>query len=134
MTTQEATREMTDNEVTEAYFRALGWKRFKDRRDDGSGHGRNENVTGWVDSDGEEWYDLPNILESNSAFTEHVLEVMEGEGYKLSICEINQTSRGSYTAFIWSGTRVTKAEEIKDNNIFRAAVIAATRYFEEKSK
>ncbi|KKN38550.1 hypothetical protein LCGC14_0752450 [marine sediment metagenome] len=128
---------MTDNEVTEAYFRAMGWKRFKDRRDDGSGHGRNENVTGWVDSDGEEWYDLPNILESNSAYIREVADVMEGEGCRLFIW---QPATDPYSV-VWSipdlregCNKVVGREPVIKNNTSRAAVIAATRYFEEKSK
>ena len=128
---------MTDNEITEAYFRAREWKRFKDRRDDGSGHGRNENVTGWVDSDGKEWYDLPNILESNSAYIREVADVMEGEGYVLFVVQDRALS-GIVKAVEWRqdralGIQICARQEIKNNNIPRAAVIAATRYFEEKT-
>ena len=67
---------------------------------------------------------LPNITQHYPDFKKWVLEKMEGEGYEPEIEE---------GKFYWVlGNNAEPAEEIKDNEILRAAVIAATRYFEAK--
>ncbi len=104
----------TDEELAARYFKALGWT----PRADGE----------WFDSNGNWKERLPNILEHYPDFKKWVLEVMEGEGYGYSIDYCfqwgNEFSDNARLKFI--------REEIKSNNILHAAVIAATRYFEEK--
>jgi len=114
---------MTDNEITEAYFVARGWWKKTE--------GYN---LGWYGVDDYHGTPLPNILESYPAFKQHVLEVMGEEGFSYDIIS-NTTKLVKF--FMWygqfEGHPVLRdyIAEIKDNNILHAAVIAATRYFNE---
>lgn len=112
---------MTDNDIKEAYFKARGWWEHESQYDGSYWWDKNGNSTHipvLPDS-------LPNILEHYPDFKEHVLEVMLRDYYKLTVYGGSVTWRGA-----WDYQK--EIEEIKDNNILHAAVIAATRYFEEK--
>ena len=122
---------MTDTEITEAYFVARGCFIKQQIRKEGENKFKMRDY--WCLPDGEfiEWddYGLPKILESYSAFKEHVLEVMGGENFRLtmSFSEVSWiTLKGPFL------DRVSIGEKIKGNDILHAAVIAATRYFEGK--
>lgn len=99
---------MKDNEIVEAYFKAYG-----------------------VNPNFPHSLKLPNILDHYPAFKEHVLEVMEGEGYgfRVNFAEIVWREN---QGFMEDRNKETLSELFLDNNILHAAVIAATRYFEEK--
>lgn len=113
---------MTDNEITEAYFKALGWVYLSIlTADDRDGY------FGWVNLEGEE-VKLPNILESNSAFIREVLEVMHNESITM---EANTNSKQLHWQK-WGKNTEFWVEPIHDNDIPRAAVLAATRYWEGK--
>lgn len=116
----------SDNEITEAYFKALGWL-FVDYEMGVEAY--------WESPDGKTDYTLPNILESYSAFKREVLEVMAFNRYRFIIDKLI-VGGVPHTFAKWlhkaAGEYPVYKEIIKDNNIFRAAVIAATRYFEEK--
>lgn len=102
---------MTDNEIIYAYFKA----RFNLKE--------NEVIP---------IYSSYSILESFPDFKREVLEVMEGEGYFLILDKRRALwiAKENYDVAIdevfWN--------TIKDNEILRAAVIAATRYFKDKKK
>lgn len=121
---------MTNNEIIEAYFRARGWEQVMSIHE---GDYLEENPY-WKNPNGFERKDLPNILESYSAFKEHVLEVMEGEGYGFSIEYEWDDNNGSVRSWYWINHKYGDfAKEIEDNNILHAAVIAATRFWESKN-
>lgn len=117
---------LTNQEIIEVYFKALGWKAYTHPM---AGFGYLK------DKEGNRHKTLPNILESFPDFKEHVLGVMEGEGWEFIIED---------GVFFWvrllpeskceHNPRHTEdiSEETKDNNILHAAAIAATRYLEEK--
>ena len=136
---------LADWKIKEAYFKARGLLKIHEEENgkylmfDGSISGRifAKNRTTIPST---HFKFLPNILESYSAFKEHVLEVMAAEDrypyitYKDDFRQIfiwgrkcDFAGRGKYLNM--SGI---KGEEMKDNNILHAAVIAATRYWEEK--
>ena len=102
---------------TEKYFRAIGCKPKP--------HAYNS----WNDPAGKRlcMSGLPDITQSFADFKLHVLEKMEGEKFSLNleddggnICWRNPLP---FTE-IW--------QDVIDNEILEAAVVAATRYFEEK--
>lgn len=132
---------MTD--IVERYFLALGWLRVK----------RHEFYAGvrlgdapceylWVEKyeevrkpDPKYYADLPNILESFPAFKEFVLERMEGGGYSYYIADVMSEASGYEWGkeLSWQNKGHSEYNElIIDNEILKAAVIAATRYWEEK--
>jgi len=107
---------MTDNSITEAYFVARGFRKM------------HIDSAMWKLPNGTAFgLELPNILTSYPDFKEHVLEVMGEDGWVLEI----------ENEWVWwklpdRPTMPQLTHEIKSNNILHAAVIAATRYFEEK--
>ncbi|KKK47777.1 hypothetical protein LCGC14_3151790, partial [marine sediment metagenome] len=105
--------------ITEAYFKARGWTLDSLKYP----------YMGWFDWEGRKYSDLPNILESFPAFKEHVLEVMEEEEHSL---EIVGYKKGMGVR--WKGWEHMKvySQLVKDLNFLHAAVIAATKYWEEK--
>lgn len=112
------TTQLRHPKETEAFFRALGWKK-------NSAGIWTYPVEGLVNRD--YGFQLPNITESMSAFNEHVAKVMEEDGYKIEIVLpylywINRET---------DGMRHIKAE-ITKGEILLAAVVAATRYLEGK--
>lgn len=128
---------MTDNEITEAYFVARGRRKIKSHALSLGYRFMILEEEVWVEHDdlskireGDAYYNfLPSILESYSAFKEHVLERMENEEYTLQFVDYKKGM-----GVRWKGWEHMKVytEVIKDLEILRAAVIAATRYFEEK--
>ena len=108
---------MTNNEITEAYFVARGFK-------------QRENSAMWRDSQGKAFgIELPNILKSFPDFKREVLEVMEEEEHSL---EIVGYKKG--IGVRWKGWEHMKvySQLVKDLNFLHAAVIAATRYWESR--
>jgi len=130
---------MTDNDITEAYFVARGWewkKYLKDPLDYWYWEFNGKAVSEYSRHENYSYSYLPNILESYPDFKQHVLEVMDFEEYRLLINELI-VGGVPHTYLDWSRKRLAGEypfykEIIKDNNILHAAVIAATRYFEEK--
>ena len=136
-------KEMTKQQIIENYFKALGWEWKKTRTNasfpitDGSGEGNfigdewcwclNGNKVGEsrkVNPDvTPRKSDLPNITESFSAFKKWVIEEMDRRGWKL-------TNSGRFVQWMPKKSQPVGGlyEEIKDNEILSAAVIAATEY------
>ena len=123
---------MTPTEITEAYFKARGWTysliiyahNLAIGEDRPSHLWCSPAIKGQTRSSRYKLKGLPNILESFSAFKEHVLEVMGEEGFTVAIM---------FGDFMWVSKKKDSLEEpIKDNDILTAAVLAATRYFESK--
>lgn len=117
---------MTDTEIIERYFVARGW--YHRTYDDHA-----PRIYLWYLPDGKNFgVELPPILTDFQAFKEHVLEVMDGDGFYVTIAL--STSGGLY--LIWANSflkgKVAFSEVIKNNNILHAAVISATGYFEGK--
>ena len=126
--------ELSDNNIIENFFIARGWT-YSSYADHPAG------LFQWFAPDKSKLEDglkdLPNILESYSAFKEHVLEVMGEEGWKLLIeddtffwIRLLPESECSHTPRHTEDFGV----EIKSNNILHDAVIAATSYFNSKEK
>lgn len=108
---------MTDNEIIERYFQARGWVECQED------YGVSEF---WLAPDCNNFDELPNILESFPAFKQYVLEPMGEEGIKMLV---------TFNSVRWQkakGGAVIDYEIYKDNNILHAAVIAATKYWEQK--
>ena len=107
--------------ITEKYFRAIGWKPkpFSSVCPDAWG----PKETSAADA-----CSLPNITQSFPDFKKWVLEKMEGEKMHLLLC-----LPGSV---VWGRDSIKdytqEAEYIVDNEILEAAVVAATTYFEGK--
>ncbi len=112
---------MTDNEIIERYFKARGWKPKKLM-------GGLIPTGDWLDPDNNLYESLPNILIDFSAFKREVLEPMQGEEYCLEVDGLHGCV--SWFDDPFDGPRYD--EVIEDNEILRAAVIAATRYLENK--
>jgi len=121
---------MTDTEITEAYFKARGWtyesnainKYFWWMPDKQLGR----QVTYGLE--------LPPILTDYPVFKEHVLEVMGEETGKDGKQNYQLAFDGS-VAWWWTesyGVISEYRERDAEGHILRAAVIAATRYFEGK--
>ena len=105
--------------TTENYFKALGWEKIKG---------------GWRSPETETeliWSvtSLPNITQSYPDFKKWVLEKMEGEGWRYEI----EDGTGYWMKYIEEECCGSLEHVIKDNEILEAAVIAATRYWEEKN-
>lgn len=115
------TNTMTDNEITEEYFKALGMR---------------VPIVTKTDEWGQTKTTLPlgrpiNILESFSAFDEFVQRVMAERNYRMYVTLLDH---GGYkVGWKHSYTGDPFEEIIFDRKIPRAAVIAATRYFKEKN-
>ena len=109
---------MPDNEIIERYFKARGWE-FTDTIMPAYWRLPNRGIIPY----GSE----PNILESFPDFKEHVLEPMGEEGC-IGLIEAMDCDPPRLF-FVWDFGEGASNEEIKDNNILHAAVIAATRYF-----
>ena len=98
-----------------------------------------EEYSEWVEGvnaylvDGE-WVrnDRYDLTQSYPDFKKFVLEKMEREGFRMNIVHQNQTSRGLVPICQWLGIHPDPIEEIKDNEILEAAVIAATEYWRQK--
>ena len=114
---------MTNNEITEAYFVARGWERLVTKHKYGC------DSIQWISPGRNFFYFLPNILESFPDFKREVLEVMEEEEHSL---EIVGYKKGMGVR--WKGWEHMKvySQLVKDLNFLHAAVIAATKYWEEK--
>ena len=119
--------ECKDRDIIERYFVALGWKQSK--------NGLVGNVVvksgDWFSGFPETYKELPPILTDFPTFKEHVLEVMEEEDYKFNLVHLVYGG----PLFEWidideEPCKKSLREPIENNNIFHAAVIAATRYFE----
>ena len=141
---------MTNNELTEAYFLALGakWKRIPKSslsRGDYSKWGwflggrlissASEVHCGEVKAkNADACVKFPSILESYPAFKEHVLEVMEGEFWPQIKILASRIDKSYQLFWVWTCIKNKEAfiQEIKSNNILHAAVISATRYWESK--
>ena len=112
-----ANEEKSNQAVCEAYFKARGWE-FKSTPMHESFY--------WEDADLNSHGDtLPNILESFPDFKREVLEVMRKEGKEL---EVKRCKNGFFMVF-WD---YLCREKIINDEILKAAVIAATRYWESK--
>jgi len=110
---------MTDTGIMEQYFKARGWDRVK----------KPPHV--WVKDKVLVWayVELPPILTDFPAFKQHVLEVMGKERLHLYVNTYEE-----YNEVNWRGKcgEAVAWENIDNNNILHAAVIAATRYWKEK--
>ena len=110
-------------DVTEKYFRALGWVQCE-------GHDALMSLPYWEAPETLQGTltleQLPNITQSYPDFKKFVLEKMEGDYFVLIVMS---------TFIEWKNMEVENSsytKTIKDNEILEAAVIAATRYFENK--
>ena len=116
---------MTDQQITEAFFVARG-KCGEYIFKDGLWIAPNSQPVSCV----EFMPNAPDILNSYPDFKREVLEVMEEEwGLSLFVSSIWVEWRGIDKAY--NDIRIRTA--LKDNNILHAAVIAATRYWENKN-
>jgi len=104
--------------VTENYFKALGWELRVHKISGNDNWWTQEGV--WVGRL------LPNITQSFPDFKKWVLEKMEGEGFTPSMNYCFQWENDFHES---RGLRFIR-EIIKDNEITWAAVEAATKYFE----
>lgn len=134
--------EITDNDIVESYFKALGaeWKPFMKESELWHWgwilHNEPEPIRGrtWSKPDCVAYsenveHPFPNILDSFPDFKKWVLEVMGEEGYVLT----SSGNQWAYWLYLMDAEHPIFDEPIKDNNILHAAVIAATRYLEGKN-
>jgi hypothetical protein len=121
---------MNKQQAIEEYFKALGFKWGVLPK---MLHGTEKDVWCWMSK--KEGYktqfkELPNITQHYPDFKKWVLDKMEGEGMRFEIVGyVAQFYKGSALFF---DKDTVAYEEIKDNEILEAAVIAATRYWEGK--
>ena len=117
---------MTKQQITENYFRELGWKRRTNTENDYPS-------CLVMNSQGMYLNNYPDITESFSAFKKWVIEEMERLGYELTCgngaCWAGPIEKPESFAF---KSRHYIEEPIIDNEILSAAVIAATRFLESE--
>ena len=104
--------------TTEKYFRALGWEEIKGGW---RSLGSETELTWSVTS-------LPNITQSYPDFKKWVLEKMAGEGFYYEFDGLHGCVEWRKEPF----DEPVFEELIENKEILEAAVIAATRYWEEK--
>ena len=117
----------------EQYFLALGWEKREKilTSDDNFDEGRIiDRITRWFNPDGLHMgRDLPDLIDHFPSFIKWVIQKMEGEGFSLYMSPNALAWREDDAPF---GCRHSH-QDIKDNEITLAAVIAATRVWESKN-
>lgn len=120
---------MTNQERTEKYFRALGWKP------------KDQNKLCWFDSGGNLTQSLPNICENEPEFQGHVGKVMEENELFLEVRYFDDIPYACWCKQVASGVpgmddvfhmEVVYKCEMTNNLILPAAVDAAIDYLESK--
>lgn len=122
--------------LIERYFRALGWE-FHPRHPHAFTH--------WTTNIGEEILtkynigdeakDLPNILEHFPSFRQFVIEEMHNRNITLEVNTNAKRLRWKRWGFKEADGRIYEwPNEIKDNDIPRAAVEAACEYLEKEKE
>ena len=121
---------MTD--VTEEYFRALGWKRKINTKDSYCTAPITNPEAGPDNDERLYWSAYPNITQNYPDFKKWVLEKMEGEEAELRVIHGGVKWVVPMDEFTYS--ELTFESTVHNGNeILEAAVIAATRYWREKN-
>jgi len=138
-------QEVIERDIVEDYFRAVGWVIENELNDDPALDRMNHLLFQWIAPDGVRRKKLPNITQHYPDFKLWVLEDMEAEGFHphLTLDDTivsdgmgGETDGPAILLWVWGHETKPTAQieqEVEDNEILCAAVVAATRYFEQKN-